>query len=227
MSDWQCWTCSKKKNISLDVKMQILVRRELARKRSRDLGCRVTSHWALMEEAVWLCEGLQKQHCRLEGWPMLEDARATGQEWPQRRRAIAHAQQGLGCSGSNDHHGSARAFISRRELINPQGKLRIWEHCAYVESLSRVRLWNPMDCMSPASSAHGIFQARILGQVAISSSRGSSQLRDRTHISSVSCIGRQIFSTEPPGKLIGTLLKYLNIFKFKCKHLCSHVHLFL
>ena len=32
----------------------------------------------------------------------------------------------------------------------------------------------PYDCSSPGSSAHGIFQARILLWVAISSSRGSS-----------------------------------------------------
>ena len=50
-------------------------------------------------------------------------------------------------------------------------------------------LCNPMDCSLPGSSVHGIFQARILEWVAISSSRGSSQLRDQTH---VSCIGRQI-----------------------------------
>ena len=36
------------------------------------------------------------------------------------------------------------------------------------------------------SSVHGILQARILEWVAISSSRGSSQSRDRTHISCVS-----------------------------------------
>ena len=35
-------------------------------------------------------------------------------------------------------------------------------------------LCNPMDCSSPGSSVHGIFQARILEWVAISSSRGSS-----------------------------------------------------
>ena len=49
-----------------------------------------------------------------------------------------------------------------------------------------------MDCSPAGSSAHGIFQARILEQVAISSSRGSSQLRDRTRISYVSCVGRWI-----------------------------------
>ena len=35
-------------------------------------------------------------------------------------------------------------------------------------------LCNPMDCNSPGSSVLGIFQARILEQVAISYSRGSS-----------------------------------------------------
>ena len=48
---------------------------------------------------------------------------------------------------------------------------------------------DPMDCSLPGSSVHPIFQARILEQVAISPSRGSSRPRDRTH---VSCVGRQI-----------------------------------
>ena len=37
---------------------------------------------------------------------------------------------------------------------------------------SCVTLCNPMDCSPPGSSVHGIFQARILEWVAISSSRG-------------------------------------------------------
>ena len=41
-------------------------------------------------------------------------------------------------------------------------------------------LCDPMDCSLPGSSVHGIFQARVLEWVAISFSRGSSQLRDRT-----------------------------------------------
>ena len=47
-----------------------------------------------------------------------------------------------------------------------------------------------MDYSPPASSVHGIPQARILEWVAISFSRGYSQPRDRTCIS---CIGRWIF----------------------------------
>ena len=42
-------------------------------------------------------------------------------------------------------------------------------------------LCNPVDCSPPGSSIRGIFQARILGCVAISSSRGASQPRDWTH----------------------------------------------
>ena len=46
-------------------------------------------------------------------------------------------------------------------------------------------LWDPMDCSLPASSVYGISQARILEWVAISFSRGSSQPKDRTCVSSI------------------------------------------
>ena len=48
---------------------------------------------------------------------------------------------------------------------------------------------DPMDCSPPDSFVHGISQAWILEWVAISFSKGSSWLMDRTHIS---CIGRWI-----------------------------------
>ena len=51
-----------------------------------------------------------------------------------------------------------------------------------------------MDCSPPGSSVHVTSQARVLEWVAISFSRGSSQPRDRTHISSVSCTDRQILN---------------------------------
>ena len=57
---------------------------------------------------------------------------------------------------------------------------------------SCLTLRDSVDCSSPNSSVHGIFQARILEQVAISSSMGSCQPRDWTHISCTSAIGRQI-----------------------------------
>ena len=54
-----------------------------------------------------------------------------------------------------------------------------------------LTLWDPMDCSSPCSSVHGIFQVGIKEWVAISSSRGSSQLRDWTQ---VSCIADRRFT---------------------------------
>ena len=53
----------------------------------------------------------------------------------------------------------------------------------YAKSLqSYLTLCNPMDCSPSGSSVHGIFQARTLEQVAIPSSRGSSQPRNQTYV---------------------------------------------
>ena len=61
-------------------------------------------------------------------------------------------------------------------------------------------LCDPMDCSSPGSSVHGIFQARILEWVAISSFWGSSQPSDWTFLSRISCFGKRILYhlTPPP-----------------------------
>ena len=55
-----------------------------------------------------------------------------------------------------------------------------------------LTLCDAMDCSPPGSSVHGILQARTLEWVAMSSSRGSSQPKDRTNVSYFSCIGRQV-----------------------------------
>ena len=62
-------------------------------------------------------------------------------------------------------------------------------------------LCDPVDCSLPGSSVHGIILAKILEWVAISSSGGSSQLRDPT------CsffIAGDFFTTEIPGKPLKT-----------------------
>ena len=59
--------------------------------------------------------------------------------------------------------------------------------CSVAQTCPAPR--DTMDCSLPGSSVHGIFQARILEWVAISSSRVSSQPRDWT---CVSCIDRWI-----------------------------------
>ena len=57
--------------------------------------------------------------------------------------------------------------------------------CAQLLNMS---LCDPKAYSLPGSSVQGIFQVRKLDQVAISSSRESSQPRDEAH---VSCISRQ------------------------------------
>ena len=87
---------------------------------------------------------------------------------------------------------SNTAFIKKKkwgdaEQLNPMRFAAAW-------SLSRVRLFETpwTVCSPPASSVRGIFQARILEWGAISFSRESSQPKEQTHVSCVSCIGRQI-----------------------------------
>ena len=78
-------------------------------------------------------------------------------------------------------------------ILNPHSQcLRMWLHLE-VGSLNRYVCTKPlqscptlcdsMDCSPPGSSAHGIFQARILEWVVVSFSRGSSRPRDQTRVS--------------------------------------------
>ena len=57
-------------------------------------------------------------------------------------------------------------------------------------------LCNPIDCSLPGSPVHGIFQARILAWVDISSSGGSSQPRDRTSSLASPALRRGFFTTR-------------------------------
>ena len=83
--------------------------------------------------------------------------------------------------------------------------------CVYVKSLQLCpTVCDPTDCSPPGSSVHGILQARILEWAAMPVSRGSSQLRDRTHVTYVSCIGRWVLSHQHHlGSLAYTVIKWL------------------
>ena len=70
--------------------------------------------------------------------------------------------------------------------------LRIYA-CVHVKLLqSCLTVRNPMDCNLPGSSVHRILQARIQEWVAASFSSRSSQAKDWTCVSHVSCIGRPV-----------------------------------
>ena len=85
-------------------------------------------------------------------------------------------------------------IISNHEKCLGKPKLRDILQNTYPVTLQSIKivsevaqlyptLWGPMDCSPPGSSIHGIFQARVLEWVAISSSRGSSWPRDGSQIS--------------------------------------------
>ena len=67
-------------------------------------------------------------------------------------------------------------------------------------------LYDPMDCSPPASSVHGISQARILEWVAISFSRGSSQIISNLgllHCRWSLALQADSLLNEPPGMTSG------------------------
>ena len=73
--------------------------------------------------------------------------------------------------------------------------------CVRAQSLqSCPTLCDPMDCSLPDSSVHGILQARILEWVAMPFSRGSSQPRNQTQVSCISCTAGRFSTAEPSGK---------------------------
>ena len=80
--------------------------------------------------------------------------------------------------------------------------------CRHAKLLQSCLTCDPRHCSPPSSSVHGSLQARILEWVAMPISRGSSPPRDWTHVSYVSCIGRQFFTTsatwEAQNKIHGT-----------------------
>ena len=78
--------------------------------------------------------------------------------------------------------------------INQELGMHIHRACTQLSST----LCNPTEWSPSGSSVHWILQARILEWVAISSSRGSSQSRDQTHVSGISCTGRQILIPLTP-----------------------------
>ena len=81
--------------------------------------------------------------------------------------------------------------------------------CMSTVTQSCPTLCNPVDYSLPGPSVHETFQAKILEWVAISYSKESSQLRDQTHVSCVSCSGREIFFTTAPGSVISVKLQYI------------------
>ena len=88
--------------------------------------------------------------------------------------------------------GNIENVLAFQMFVNLSFELPAMCACSRLAAHLCPAVCDPMDWGLPGFSVHGIFQARILEWVAMSSSRGSSQPRDRTRVSHVSCIGRWI-----------------------------------
>ena len=114
---------------------------------------------------------------------------------------------GMGChallqgifptQGSNPDLPHCRGILYR---LSHQGSPRssldiIIRVCVLHRSVMSDSLW-PFGQSLKGSSVHGIFQARILEWVAISSSQGSSWPKNLTHVSYISWITGGFFTTE-------------------------------
>ena len=88
--------------------------------------------------------------------------------------------------------GSQRAGHWSEAAHTPPSKIPPVVPVCATSLQSCLPLCDPMDCSLPASFVRRILQARILQWVAMPSSRTSSQPRDRTSLSYVFCIGKQL-----------------------------------
>ena len=78
---------------------------------------------------------------------------------------------------------------------------------------------NSVDRSLPGSTVLEFLQARILGWISISSSRGSSWPRDQTHISCIFYIAGRFFTTGPPGKLMLNIPWLKKMYVFRLLHI--------
>ena len=105
-------------------------------------------------------------------------------------------------------------------------KIKYLYACVYAKLLEFCStLCDPIDHSMPDTSVYGIFQARILEYLPEYHAllRGSSQPRDQTHISYISCISRGVLYHQCHHRSPNTYILYI---KVKVKSL-SHVRLFV
>ena len=91
-----------------------------------------------------------------------------GMTWSQLKRLV--------CAPTTSHFPLSLNDLSFLNFPKPFLKIR----CVCSVAQSFQHFCDPTDYSLPGSSLHGIILARILEQVAISSSRGSSQASDKT-----------------------------------------------
>ena len=86
-----------------------------------------------------------------------------------------------------------------------------WAALSVLCARSHLTLCDPVNCSPPGSSVHRVFQAITLERIATSYSRGSSQPRDRTRSSCISCTGRWFFTTSTSWEALSEKLPLVKV----------------
>ena len=92
--------------------------------------------------------------------------------------------------------------------------------CQCSQQLQQCLTCDPMDCSPPGSSVHGLCQARILEWVAMPSSRGSSQARDRTRSLTSSALAGGFFTTSSSWEAHSSTNSYNSKDQLYCGYSC-------
>ena len=118
-----------------------------------------------------------------------------------------------------------REFVKRAGPKSSHYKVSFFSFGMFSH-FSHVRFWvTPWTIGHQTSLSMWIFQARKLQWVAMPSSRGSFQLKDWTHISYVSCIGRWVlYQLVPPGKPLWYIYELMNVNLIYCYHFTIYVN---
>ena len=132
----------------------------------------------LLQSCLILCDPMD---CSSPGFSVHEILQARIPEW------VAISSSRASSWSRNRTHISCASCIGKRVLYPCTTKEVLLSKIQIRsdQSLSRVRLFDPMNCSLPGASVHGISQARIPEWVAISFSRVSSWSRDQTQVSSI------------------------------------------
>ena len=106
---------------------------------------------------------------------------------------------------------------------------KMWKKRKKVKSLSRVWLWDPMDCSLPGSSVHGIFQATVLEWGAIAFSEPSTTsaefqnfnwLHNNFPTPNQPCDTIYWLPLSPLWRMLTHLKVFRNMHDIECKTMC-------
>ena len=185
---WDCPVCEQGHITALWVGVGLSLKKEAS-------AIRPPGGWSVLEQEVRILE----TDLKWEGWKVLSSV-----NWGSAGPGLSAEMPGVFLVREGGDSSPVTVKQAERDIHSQASKKswrRIWTSlvvcvcvcaCVWVcvQSLSCAQLFVIPWTRPPGSSVHGMFQARMLQWVAISSSRGSSCPRGQNCISCISCIGR-------------------------------------